>query len=270
MSKLYDDVKQIDFEFASTINSICQKRKSEIEDVMVAITKEIKNKNWHNNFKIEKGKIHKDGSAWLNYCMVQNTDQSNIFKFDIDFYIIINARPKTSNDECFELSRKIKNIIKSTYAEITTPNNSIGMHKRAIRLYYPNENMESGKVINYAIDIAIRIFWKEKEITYLTDNNNVSKKPYEYQQELIFKYWETKVPEGFKDAYRWTIKSLKYIYYFNNPNNLNFNNAMDKDKFLSLAFDITNKVAIQNSSLKNKKVKRRLICEEIERQYLDI
>ncbi len=269
MSKLYNEVKAIDSKFASIINGICQDHKNEIEDIMETIAKEVFSKSWHNKFKLEKKMMHKDGSAWLNYSMIQNTEKANIFQFNIDFFVLVTAKPKATNDDCFELTRNLKNIIKTYFAKMQINDKAAKFNKRVIRLYYPNKAIGDDEEVNYTIDIGIHILWKERELTYLTENNNVSKKPFEYQRELTFKYNELEAPDGFKDAYRWALKSLKYIHYYTNPNNADLNKAMEQDKFLSLAFEITSEVAIQNFNLNNKRVKRRLICEAIERKYLD-
>ncbi len=269
MSKLYNEVKEIDSKFASIINGICQDHKNEIEDIMETVAKEVFSKSWHNKFKLEKKMMHKDGSAWLNYSMVQNTDKENISKFNIDFFVLVNAKPKATNDDCFELTRKIKTIVKTYFAKTQTADNPDKFNKRVIRLYYPSKNIGNDEAVSYTIDIGVHILWKERELTYLTENNNVSKKPFEYERELTFKHWELEAPEGFKDAYRWALKSLKYVYYYANPNSDKFSVAISQNEFLNSAFEITCEVANQNPTLNNKKVKRRLICEEIERRYID-
>ncbi len=271
MSKLYEDVNKKNNEYGSVIATICKARRNQILTILTVVTKEVKSERWQNKFSIEKDRIYKVGSAWLNYCMVENANAANAFKFNMDFYFLVKAKPSATDVDCFEISKRIRAIIDGKFNEMKPCKILLGTNKRAIRLNCSVKNADGRNVIDYSIDIAVHILRGNKEVTYMTSNDDVGSTPFEFHEELTFNYWEPKIILNFKDPYRWALKTLKYIYYFNNTNNEELENEMKKDKFLSLAYEITTKV-IKNSphlinDTKAMRTKRRAITDEINRKF---
>ncbi len=271
MSKLYEDVNKLNNEYGSVIATICKARKNQMFIITTAVINEVKSANWQNKFSIEKDRIYKVGSAWLNYCMVQNTNKSKAFKFNIDFYFLVKAKPNATDVDCVEISKRIKTIINGKFNEMKPCEILTGTSKRAVRLNCSVKNADGKNVIDYSIDIGVHILRGNKEVTYINDNDDVATTPFEYNEELTFNYWEQKIPLNFKDPYRWALKTLKYIYYYNNTGNEELESEMNKDKFLSLAYQITTKV-IKNSphlvnDTKAMRTKRRAIGDEINRKF---
>ena len=187
----------------------------------------------------EKYKNVKRIDLYWDFHVLQNSE-----KYDMDFVVIDTPGPNNTDEHSFKHSSTTKDIIQNEadmvlylfdYGQIdanlqSTENNLWGMIKERKE---KNPNFEVFFIIN-KIDIAFEDNKKIEEIKNSSSKEeyfeNVKKHWFYYEKIAIDKIKNSAIKYGFKSPKIFSVSS-KYIEYYRNNNNLNFDNIDDLNTF---------------------------------------
>jgi GTPase Era involved in 16S rRNA processing len=187
----------------------------------------------------EKYKNVKRIDLYWDFKVLQNSE-----KYDIDFVVIDTPGPNNTDEHSFKHSSATKDIIQNEvdmvlylfdYGQIdanlqSSENNLWGMIKERKE---KNPNFEVFFIIN-KIDRAFEDNKKIEEIKNSSSKEeffkNVKKYWFYYEKKAIEKIKNSAIKYGFKSPKIFSVSS-KYIEYYRNNNNLNFDNIDDLNTF---------------------------------------
>ncbi|WP_066348612.1 dynamin family protein [Aliarcobacter cryaerophilus] len=187
----------------------------------------------------EKYKNVKRIDLYWDFHVLQNSE-----KYDMDFVVIDTPGPNNTDEHSFKHSSTTKDIIQNEvdmvlylfdYGQIdanlqSSENNLWGMIKDRKE---KNPNFEVFFIIN-KIDIAFEDNKKIEEIKNSSSKEeffkNVKKYWFYYEKKAIEKIKNSAIKYGFKSPKIFSVSS-KYIEYYRNNNNLNFDNIDDLNTF---------------------------------------
>ena len=187
----------------------------------------------------EKYKNVKRIDLYWDFKVLQNSE-----KYDIDFVVIDTPGPNNTDEHSFKHSSATKDIIQNEvdmvlylfdYGQIdanlqSSENNLWGMIKERKE---NNPNFEVFFIIN-KIDRAFEDNKKIEEIKNSSSKEeffkNVKKYWFYYEKKAIEKIKNSAIKYGFKSPKIFSVSS-KYIEYYRNNNNLNFDNIDDLNTF---------------------------------------
>ena len=187
----------------------------------------------------EKYKNVKRIDLYWDFHVLQNSE-----KYDMDFVVIDTPGPNNTDEHSFKHSSTTKDIIQNEadmvlylfdYGQIdanlqSSENNLWGMIKERKE---KNPNFEVFFIIN-KIDRAFEDNKKIEEIKNSSSKEeffkNVKKYWFYYEKKAIEKIKNSAIKYGFKSPKIFSVSS-KYIEYYRNNNNLNFDNIDDLNTF---------------------------------------
>lgn len=187
----------------------------------------------------EKYKNVKRIDLYWDFHVLQNSE-----KYDMDFVVIDTPGPNNTDEHSFKHSSTTKDIIQNEadmvlylfdYGQIdanlqSTENNLWGMIKERKE---KNPNFEVFFIIN-KIDRALNDNEKIEDIKNSTTEDeyykNIKKHWFYYEKVAIEKIKNSAIKYGFKSPKIFSVSS-KYIEYYRNNNNLNFDNIDDLNTF---------------------------------------